>query len=43
MLHLQSTSPDRWLTQVDQNLNAVLIDHAHCEQKAASTAMHLMF
>ncbi len=43
MLHLHSTSPDRWLAQVDQNLNAVLIDHAHCEQKAASTAMHLMF
>ncbi len=43
MLHLHSTSSERWLTQVDQNLNAVLIDHAHCEQKAASTAMHLMF
>ena len=43
MLHLHSTSPDRWLTQVDQNLNDILIDHAYCEQKAASTAMHLMF
>ncbi|MDG1897606.1 MAG: tRNA-(ms[2]io[6]A)-hydroxylase [Fuerstiella sp.] len=43
MLHLHSTSPDRWLAQVDQNLNDILIDHAHCEQKAASTAMHLMF
>ncbi len=43
MLHLQSTSPDRWLQQVAQNLNEVLIDHAHCEQKAASTAMDLMF
>jgi tRNA-(ms[2]io[6]A)-hydroxylase len=43
MLHLHSSSPDRWLSQVDQNLNAVLIDHAHCEQKAASTAMHVMF
>jgi tRNA 2-(methylsulfanyl)-N6-isopentenyladenosine37 hydroxylase len=43
MLHLHSTSPDRWLSQVDKNLNTVLIDHAHCEQKAASTAMHLMF
>jgi tRNA-(ms[2]io[6]A)-hydroxylase len=43
MLHLQSTSPDRWLSQVDHHLNDILIDHAHCEQKAASTAMDLMF
>jgi tRNA 2-(methylsulfanyl)-N6-isopentenyladenosine37 hydroxylase len=43
MLHLQSTSSDRWLRQVDQHLNEILIDHAHCEQKAASTAMDLMF
>lgn len=43
MLHLHSESPDRWLGQVRNNLNDVLIDHAHCEQKAASTAMNLMF
>ena len=43
MLHLQSTSSERWLLQVDQHLNDILIDHAHCEQKAASTAMDLMF
>lgn len=43
MLHLKSSSPDRWLVQVKLNLNEVLIDHAHCEQKAASTAMDLMF
>ena len=43
MLHLQSTSSDRWLQQVDQHLNEILIDHAHCEQKAASSAMDLMF
>ena len=43
MLHLQSTSSDRWLQQVDQHLNEILIDHVHCEQKAASTAMDLMF
>ncbi|KAA5540973.1 tRNA-(ms[2]io[6]A)-hydroxylase [Roseiconus nitratireducens] len=42
MLHLQSESTDRWLAQVDQNLADVLIDHAHCERKAASTAMNLM-
>ncbi|MFO1000404.1 MAG: tRNA-(ms[2]io[6]A)-hydroxylase [Planctomycetaceae bacterium] len=43
MLHLHSTSPDRWLLQVKHHLADVLIDHAHCEQKAASTAMDLMF
>lgn len=43
MLHLQSTSSERWLLQVDEHLNDILIDHVHCEQKAASTAMDLMF
>ncbi len=43
MLHLNSVSPARWLKQVDDNLSDVLIDHAHCEQKAAATAMQLMF
>ncbi len=42
MLHLQSQSTARWLTQVDQSLPELLIDHAHCERKAASTAMNLM-
>ncbi|MEO1527811.1 MAG: tRNA-(ms[2]io[6]A)-hydroxylase [Planctomycetota bacterium] len=42
MLHLQSESARRWLAQVDENLPEVLIDHAHCERKAASTAMNLM-
>jgi len=43
MLHLHSASPERWLKQVEQSLPEILIDHAHCEQKAASTAMDLMF
>jgi tRNA-(ms[2]io[6]A)-hydroxylase len=43
MLHLHSSSSERWLAQVDNNLKEILIDHAHCEQKAASTAMNLMF
>lgn len=42
MLHLQSTSTDRWLGQVRDHLPELLIDHAHCERKAASTAMQLM-
>jgi tRNA 2-(methylsulfanyl)-N6-isopentenyladenosine37 hydroxylase len=42
MLHLQTTSSERWLAQVDQSLEEILIDHAHCEQKAAATAMSLL-
>lgn len=41
MLHLHSETDARWLAQVDSNLGAVLIDHAHCEHKAAATAMSL--
>lgn len=43
MLHLQSTTADRWLRQVDAHLEEVLIDHAHCEKKAAGTALNLIF
>jgi tRNA 2-(methylsulfanyl)-N6-isopentenyladenosine37 hydroxylase len=41
MLHLQSESQSRWLKQVDAHLPEILIDHAHCEHKAAATAMNL--
>jgi tRNA-(ms[2]io[6]A)-hydroxylase len=43
MLSLQSPSSRRWLRQVDTNLEEILIDHAHCEKKAAGTAMNLLF
>lgn len=43
MLHLQSATPERWLRQVDSHLEEILIDHAHCEKKAAGTAMNLLF
>lgn len=42
MLHLQSESSTRWLEQVSSHLEEILIDHAHCEHKAAATAMSLM-
>jgi len=42
MLHLQSESDIRWLRQVDNHLGEILVDHAHCERKAASTAMNLI-
>src|SRR3954463_168855 len=43
MLNLQSESAQRWLAQVDENLPEILIDHAHCEKKAAGTALNLIF
>jgi len=43
MLSLQSPSSRRWLAQVDDHLEDVLIDHAHCEKKAAGVAMNLLF
>jgi tRNA-(ms[2]io[6]A)-hydroxylase len=43
MLNLCSPSPERWLRQVTANLDELLIDHAHCEKKAAGTAMNLLF
>jgi tRNA 2-(methylsulfanyl)-N6-isopentenyladenosine37 hydroxylase len=42
MLNLQSESKTRWLEQVDQHLDLILIDHAHCEKKAAACAMNLI-
>ena len=43
MLHLKSPTDASWLAQVDSNLEEVLIDHAHCEKKAAGTALNLIF
>src|SRR3954469_17963747 len=43
MLSLQSDTAERWFEQVRSNLDELLIDHAHCEKKAAGTAMNLLF
>lgn len=43
MLSLKSASSQRWLAQVSANRDELLIDHAHCEKKAAGTAMNLLF
>jgi tRNA-(ms[2]io[6]A)-hydroxylase len=43
MLHLQSITTARWLAQVDADIESILIDHAHCEKKAAGTALNLIF
>jgi tRNA-(ms[2]io[6]A)-hydroxylase len=45
MLHLHAPTPERWLRQVSagNGLEELLIDHAHCEKKAAGVAMNLIF
>ena len=42
MLTLKTDSSERWLEQVRTNLPEILIDHAHCEKKAAGCAMNLL-
>jgi len=37
-----ATSPD-WAARALASLDEVLVDHAHCEKKAASTAVSLLF
>ncbi len=43
MLSLHSTTDAAWLARVQTNLEELLIDHAHCEKKAAGVAMNLIF
>lgn len=43
MLNLASTTDPRWLERALANLDEILLDHAHCEKKAASTAVSLLF
>src|SRR5947207_2942679 len=41
MLMLRAKPPADWLDKVKKNLPAVLVDHAHLERKAATTALSL--
>jgi len=43
MLSLRSPTPPAWLDKVEGALDELLIDHAHCEKKAAGVAMNLLF
>jgi tRNA-(ms[2]io[6]A)-hydroxylase len=40
---LQQPTSDAWVTQALANLDTILLDHSHCERKAAGVAMNLMF
>ena len=41
--HLSSLSSDKWINLALSNPIEILIDHAHCERKAAGVAIQLMF
>jgi tRNA-(ms[2]io[6]A)-hydroxylase len=43
VLSLASTTDRAWLARALANLDEILLDHAHCEKKAASTALSLLF
>lgn len=43
MLSLKSSTAPWWAERVEENLEEILLDHAHCEKKAAGTAMNLIF
>ena len=43
MLRLRSESSAAWLERALASMDTVLLDHAHCEKKAASTAINLIF
>ena len=36
-------TPDAWLAAASEHLPELLIDHANCEKKAASTALNLLY
>ncbi|MGF1537122.1 MAG: tRNA-(ms[2]io[6]A)-hydroxylase [Elainellaceae cyanobacterium] len=43
MKFLQQPTSQAWLDQAIANLDEILLDHSHCERKAASNALTLMF
>ncbi|NEO86845.1 MAG: tRNA-(ms[2]io[6]A)-hydroxylase [Spirulina sp. SIO3F2] len=40
---LQQPTSAAWLSQAIANLDIILLDHSHCERKAAACALNLMF
>lgn len=40
---LQSPTQPAWIDQATRNLDEVLLDHSHCERKAAGVALNMMF
>ncbi|MCU0390856.1 MAG: tRNA-(ms[2]io[6]A)-hydroxylase [Thermoflexibacter sp.] len=42
MLHLKLPTDPRWADVAEKNIAEILIDHAYCEQKAATTCISLI-
>lgn len=40
---LGCSTPKAWLDVAKNHIELLLVDHAHCERKAASSAMHLLY
>ena len=40
---LQQPTSEAWTNQAIANLDIILLDHSHCERKAAGVALNLMF
>ncbi len=40
---LQQPTSEAWIEQAIANLDIILLDHSHCERKAAGTAVNMMF
>lgn len=40
---LQAPTPDAWVNKALSNLPLLLVDHAHCEKKAAATAVGMIY
>lgn len=43
MLHLQEPTDSGWYDRVRDHLPTIMVDHAHLEKRAASTALNLIF
>lgn len=43
MLRLKSATDPAWIARALADLDEILVDHAHCEKKAASMALTLLF
>jgi tRNA-(ms[2]io[6]A)-hydroxylase len=43
MLRLAAPTRGDWIGEAMEHMDVVLLDHAHCEKKAASTALNLIF
>ena len=40
---LKQPTGNSWVKQAISNINVILLDHSHCERKAAGVALNLMF